>query len=134
MLETVVLDSTLGRNTKFVFDFTSGQIIPTVTSPSGVIYNTTSDVVMFDQSLKTYSFNIPDGEFEVGTWTYSIESPASSDPQSVSVTVTSLVSASRTATYATNCYWVTSNVPSLSPQLSSVPQIAATVSLGKHLP
>ena len=129
LTETVVLDSTLGRNTAFTFDLTSGSITPTVTSPSGVIYGVASAIVTYDQLLNTYVFNVPVANFEVGVWTYTVTSR--SNDVTVSVTVTSMLAASATATYVTNCYWSLSDVASLSPQLTSVPQIVAIVQLGK---
>ena len=128
--QTIVIDSTLGRNTVFVFDYTNDAITPSVTSPSGVVFDATSAIVTFDQTLRSYVFKIPDASFEVGSWRYSVETTVSNSI-TVAVSVTSMVGATQTATYNTNCFWTTSNVASLSPELPSLPQIVATVSLGK---
>ena len=129
VIDTVIIDSTLGRSTVFLFDFVSNSIAPSITSPSGVTYDATSSFVIFDSRLKSYTFTIPDADFEVGTWTYSITT-TSTDDVTVAVTVTSMAGEAQTATFVVNCFWTTSTVTSLSPELASVPMIVATVALG----
>lgn len=65
LTQSVIIDSTLGLDTMFVFDYTDGDITPGLTSPSGVAFPATSDVVTHDSVLQTYSFSIPDDDFEV---------------------------------------------------------------------
>ena len=68
----VIVDSTLGSSLSFTFDFTSGSVAPSVTSPSGVQYDVTSNFLVFDATLRSYVFTIPDNIFEVRQLKYTI--------------------------------------------------------------
>ena len=68
----VIVDSTLGSSLSFTFDFTSGSVAPSVTSPSGILYDVTSNFLIFDATLRSYVFTIPDNIFEVRQLKYTI--------------------------------------------------------------
>ena len=58
--DTVFIDQTLGRNTEFTFDYGHQRgIEATLTSPSGVHYDLSSDQVTHDETFQIYRFNFP---------------------------------------------------------------------------
>ena len=61
--DTILIDSSLGRSLQFSFDYGGTSIEPSVTSPSGLVYETSDmDVVTHDTTFKIYHFTIPMAE------------------------------------------------------------------------
>ena len=57
--KTIKLDSSLGRDTEFIFDYSGNNIIVTVYAPNGVNYTTSSPECTRDTTFGIYRFNIP---------------------------------------------------------------------------
>ena len=66
VLRSVVIDSTLGLNTKFIFDHSGNTPTFTVTSPSGDTYDQNSPAVNCNPAFRVCSLYI-DGVAEVKT-------------------------------------------------------------------
>ncbi|CAH1799912.1 unnamed protein product [Owenia fusiformis] len=86
LVESVSLDSSIGRNTDFSFDYGSTGISIDLTLPNGKVMSSSAAGTR-DDSIKVIRFKIP-GLAEPGSYTYNITNPTSSR-QRVSVTVTS---------------------------------------------
>ena len=76
------------------------------------------------------TFKLTFFSLQTGVWSFSITNSGSFST-SVSATVTSRVSASSTSTFVTDVFWTQSNIAITGSSLSVVPQIIATLSLGK---
>lgn len=65
---TVSIDSTLGRNTEFIFDYGGSDIDVILTSPTGLMYDKNSYIVTHDSKFGIYKFAFIDvGEVRKGT-------------------------------------------------------------------
>ncbi|XP_077978801.1 calcium-activated chloride channel regulator 3A-1-like [Glandiceps talaboti] len=82
----IVIDSTIGRETKFFFLWSSSEVSVTITRPNGLVIDSTSSEYVRDHNKKMVIGEIS-GVAEPGEWTYEITGP----DQSVEISIQSKV-------------------------------------------